>query len=102
LPGVFGLFHDFVVTKNYIVFTASPQGLGDLKSTGLDLLLGRQAPGQAITFDNSKPTSFLVFRRDGGNDGQPPTKIDVDTHFNFHYANAFEDANGHLVIDTVR
>jgi hypothetical protein len=29
--------------------------------------------------------------------------VEVDTHFNFHYANAFEDpTTGHLVIDTVR
>lgn len=98
---MFGLFHDFVVTKNFVAFTASPQSLGDLKSSALDLLLGRKAPGQAIAFDPTQPSTFLVFRRDGGNDGKP-YKVDVDTHFNFHYANAFEDENGHLVVDSVK
>ena len=89
IPGIFGLFHDFVITKNYAVFTASPQGLGNLGSAGLDILLGRKSPGESIEFDDSKPTNFVVFRRDGG-DGGKPIVIPVDTHFNFHYANAFE------------
>lgn len=101
VPGVFGLFHDFVVTKNYVAFTASPQSLGDLKASAFDLLLGRKAPGQALEFDATQPSTFLVFRRDGGNGGQPH-QINVDTHFNFHYANAFEDDAGHLVVDSVR
>mmetsp|Transcript_35773 Transcript_35773/g.80558 ORF Transcript_35773/g.80558 Transcript_35773/m.80558 type:complete len:601 (+) Transcript_35773:92-1894(+) len=102
VPGVFGLFHDCVVTENFIAFTASPQGLGDLGSAGLDLLLGKKSPGESIKFDASKPAQILVFRRDGAGDPSKPYKvIDVDTHFNFHYANAFEEG-GKLVMDTVR
>jgi len=101
VKGSFGLFHDFVVTKNFVAFTATPQSLGDLTTKGLDLLLGRKALGEAIEFDESLPAKVVVFRRDGGNGGKPVV-VDVDTHFTFHYANAFETAQGLLVIDTVR
>ena len=102
VPGVFGLFHDCAVTRNYIVFTASPQSLGDLKRAGLDFLLGRRALAESIEFDKTKPATFLVFRRDGA-DGGTPRVIPADCHFNFHYANAFEDpATGRLVLDSVR
>jgi hypothetical protein len=65
IKDVFGLFHDFVVTKNLVAFTVSPQSLGDLKTKALDLLLGFKSPGEAIEFDESKPSQFYVFRRDG-------------------------------------
>lgn len=41
-------------------------------------------------FDAAKPSTILVFRRDGA-DGGKPVAIPVDTHFCFHYANAYEE-----------
>uniref|UniRef100_A0A7S2S5X2 Dioxygenase n=1 Tax=Rhizochromulina marina TaxID=1034831 RepID=A0A7S2S5X2_9STRA len=89
-------FHDFVVTKNYYVFTLSPIQF----DVGLDALLGGKPIGQCLRFDESKPTSFLFVPRGASAEGQ--FMVDVDTHFNFHYANAYEDDTGRVVIDTVR
>lgn len=95
--GIFGLFHDVGLTKNYFVFTVAPQSLDNSK--GLDLLLGRKAVAEAIKFDASKPAVMAVVSR---KTGALVASVEVDTHFNFHYANAYEDANGRVVVDTVR
>lgn len=97
LKGTFGLFHDFAVTEKYLVFTVAPQTLDTSK--GLDLLLGRKAIGEAIAFDGSKPATMAVLSRATG---ALVAAVPVDTHFNFHYANAFEDVDGRVVVDTVR
>jgi carotenoid cleavage dioxygenase-like enzyme len=38
LPNVFGLFHDFVVTKNYVIFTQAPTVFGDLAANALQVV----------------------------------------------------------------
>jgi all-trans-8'-apo-beta-carotenal 15,15'-oxygenase len=39
----------------------------------------------------------------GGTNRPTVLRVDVDAHFSFHYANAFEDeASGEIVVDTVR
>lgn len=97
IPRVFGLFHDFVATENYNVFTAAPMRF--LFEYGLDMLLGRKPVGQCIGLAPGKPTSFVIVPRD---DAKPVKTIDVDTHFNFHYANAYEEEDGTIVLDTVK
>ena len=37
IPNVFGLFHDFVVTKNYVIFTQAPTVFGDLAANALQV-----------------------------------------------------------------
>ena len=109
LPNMFGLFHDFVVTKNYVVFTAAPTVFGDLAANGLKLLLGQKSPAECIEWDETagKATMWIFARSSTAcTAGEVPltaVPVEVDAHFNFHYANAFEDpATGDIVVDTVR
>lgn len=106
IPGVFGLFHDFAITERFMVFAASPQSFGDGSAAGavkagLGVLTGQTALAQSVTFDSEKPTKFMLFRR-GADGGEEPIEIEVDTHFNFHFANAYENDLGQIVVDTVR
>ena len=65
LPKMFGLFHDFVVTKNYVVFTAAPTVFGDLARNGLSLLLGQKSPAECIEWDESQGKATMwVMERD--------------------------------------
>lgn len=97
VPGTFGLFHDFVATPNYALFTAAPTRLklGSAIAAGL----GLRPLSACIGFDASKPATFLVVPRDHE---KGVVKVEVDSHANFHYANAYEDNAGLLIVDTVK
>lgn len=142
VPG-FVFFHDFLVTKNYYLFTKVPTDfsplpflLGDClyyyaASAMLyvdyamlyvdyavenylllhcyyimmmvdDILLlieamlyylpssytGKKGPAECISFDSSRPCEVFIVPRDPS---QPVQVVPVDPHFNFHYANGYED-----------
>jgi len=94
IPG-FLLVHDFAITANYYVVSAAPTNLG---GNPIDLLLGKKAVGEAIEFDEKKPTFLWLIPRDGSE----PISFEVETHFCFHHANAYEDAQGRVCLDSCR
>jgi hypothetical protein len=131
VPG-FVFFHDFLVTKNYYLFTKVPTDfsplpflLGDCLYYAVcrlccvlrniyycnamyitmmddDILLlieamlyylpssytGKKGPAECISFDSSRPCEVFIVPRDPS---QPVQVVPVDPHFNFHYANGYED-----------
>jgi len=90
-PG-FVFYHDFIVTENYYIFNKAP-----LDFSPLDFLLGKVGPAQCIKFDKSKPATLYLVPRDGTS---PVQEVNVDAHFNFHFANAYEE-NKKIIFDVV-
>ena len=126
VPGL-AFFHDFVVTKNYYIFNAPP-----IKFNPLPFALGRRAPAQCIEFASGPPNMLYIVPRDRSPIMKVPfahrfvtfvgrkvkghfrpfkpvrrcsfpiMKVPVDPHFNFHFANGYDDeATGELVLDVV-
>jgi len=88
-------FHDFVVTEKYYVFNEAPLSLDPVP-----FLLGNKGPAECMSFDKSKPAVLHLVPRD-------PTDplvrtVNVDPHFNFHFANAFDGPDGTVVFDVVK
>ena len=71
----------------------------------LQLVLGKKSPAECIEWDSNrgKATMWIMERDRAGVERRPSVvAVDVDAHFNFHYANAFEcEETGDIVIDTV-
>lgn len=92
LPGSYAC--DSVLTQDWVVFTASAQKQA---ATGIGALLG----GAETDASGASDTYLVLFRRDGS-DGGKPRICAVDSHFNLHNANGYQDENGHVIIDSVR
>eukprot|EP01031_Cornospumella_fuschlensis_P029449 gene29449-35544_t len=94
----FGLFHDFAITKNYYIFTRCP-----LKLDPLPYVLGKKGPAECITFHPDQAAEIYIVPRDPS---KPISTVPVDAHFNFHYANAYEEGSPNgittLHLDVVR
>ena len=110
VPGA-GVLHDFALTKNWCVFAMPPAALDTSKA--LQALVGRNAFVEAIAFaqDATESLVYLVPRAQhlpygtasrmvAGQDDRVRV-IRVPYNFNFHFANAYEDENGNVVIDSV-
>ena len=54
----FGFFHDFVVTKNYYIFTKCP-----LKFQPFPFLLGKKGPAECISFQEGEPAELYIVPR---------------------------------------
>lgn len=106
-----GVIHDFVITENWHVFVMPPAEIDNKKA--LLGLLGQGAFADVIGFDQdaTESTVYLIPRLKDldvdraskmrvGEDERIIT-IKVPYHFNFHFANAFEDEEGNVVIDSV-
>lgn len=52
--------------------------------------------GESISFDGTKQTLLWLIPRNGGK----PVSIPVRTHFSFHHANAYEDEEGRVILDS--
>lgn len=92
LPG-FAFLHDFALTPNYCIFFQNPVSFNPLP-----YLLGFKGAAECISFDAGQPTRALVIPRDGTS---PAQTIDLPACFVFHHANAFEAADGKLVLDSI-
>jgi carotenoid cleavage dioxygenase-like enzyme len=55
--------------------------------------------GECIEFDEGKPTVLWLIPRDRSS---KPLTFELETHYTFHHANAYEDAEGRVIIDSVR
>ena len=106
-----GVIHDFVVTENWHVFVMPPAEVDQKKA--LLGLLGRAPFAEVIGFDReaTESTVYLIPRSKylergsaeemvAGEDDRVKA-IKVPYHFNFHFANAYEDEDGNVVIDSV-
>jgi all-trans-8'-apo-beta-carotenal 15,15'-oxygenase len=85
--------HDFVLTRNYLVFCLGPILVHPLK-----FLLGLSSFDGALDWQGGKPTLILLLPRDGRG---PPRWIETDAFFQFHFANGFEE-EATLVVDLMR
>ena len=92
IPGL-PFFHDFVVTKNYYVFNRAPTTFDPIP-----FVLGQKGPAECIGFDSSQPAIVYIVPRDGSE----AVEVEVDPHFNFHFANGFEDDDGNISFDVVK
>lgn len=94
VPGL-PFFHDFIVTKNYYIFNQAP-----LKIDPIPFALGRKGAAECMEFDSSKQAIIYFVPRDGVSD---IITIPVDSHFNFHFANGYDDEEtGEVVFDVVK
>ena len=93
IPG-FVFFHDFIVTENYYIFNRAPTSFDPIP-----FLLGLKGPAQCISYEKSQPAILYLVPRDAD---RPMEIVEVDSHFNFHFANGFEDKDGNIIFDVVR
>jgi all-trans-8'-apo-beta-carotenal 15,15'-oxygenase len=106
-----GVIHDFCITENWHVFVMPPATVDQKKA--VMGLLGQAAFADVIGFDReaTESTVYLIPRlKDlkvgsaagmrAGEDERVKV-IKVPYHFNFHFANGFEDEDGYVVIDSV-
>ena len=85
------MMHDFAVTGSSIVIFDLPAVFD------LDRML---AGGTSITWEPQHGARIGVLPRDGGNDDV--TWIEVDPFYVFHFLNAYDDADGTIVVDGCR
>jgi all-trans-8'-apo-beta-carotenal 15,15'-oxygenase len=85
--------HDFVLTKNHLVFC-----IGPILQSPLSFLLGFKSFDGGLHWDGGKPTLILLVPRNGSG---PPRIIETDAFFQFHFANGYEE-NGAVVVDLMR
>ncbi|HZQ00722.1 MAG TPA: carotenoid oxygenase family protein [Reyranella sp.] len=84
--------HDFVLTRNHLVFCVGPILVRSLK-----MILGLESFDSALHWDPRKPTLILLVPRAGG----APRIIETDAFFQFHFANGY-DKDGAIVLDLAR
>jgi all-trans-8'-apo-beta-carotenal 15,15'-oxygenase len=85
--------HDFVLTKNHLVFC-----IGPILQSPLAFLLGLKSFDGGLHWEGGKPTLILLVPREGS---AKPRIIETDAFFQFHFANGYEE-NGALVLDLMR
>lgn len=90
----FGFFHDFCVTKNYYIFNQA-----SVELDSVPVALGLKSPIESLKFRKDQASRIYLVPRDVTRSIEV---IEVDSHFNFHYANAFEEADGSVVLDAFR
>lgn len=91
-PG-FAFMHDFAVTKNYYIFTQCPVDF-DMMS----FVLGSKPGGMCVSYDKKRPAVIHLVPRDLN---KPVKTVTVSSHFNFHFANAHENEQGQILLDTI-
>jgi len=106
------LIHDFIMTSNYMVFVVASAKVDN--DAGLKALLGMGAFAGSVDVDNDQPFTKVIaiprldkFPLNEDADSMDLTDdrittIDIPYHFSFHFANAFENDEGHIVFDTVQ
>ncbi len=93
IPG-FSFIHDFVITENYCIFFQNPTGYNPFP-----FLFGLKGAGECVDFEKDKPTKIILIPRNQ-NDKEAIT-LEVNAGFIFHHANAFENSDGEVIIDSI-
>jgi len=89
-------FHDFIVTSRYYVFDEAPISLDN----PLPFILGAKGPAECIAFDQTKPAVVYLVPRDPSD--LVIHRVEVPTHFSFHFANAYDGPDNSVVFDVVK
>eukprot|EP01038_Epipyxis_sp_PR26KG_P011296 gene11296-15154_t len=94
LPGI-TVTHDFAISENYYIIKVPK-----LKFSPFPLLLGLQGPAACTEHDvKLNGTIYLIPRN---KPEQPIIKVVADGGFPLHYANAYEDSNGQVILDLIQ
>ncbi|GKY91431.1 hypothetical protein MPSEU_000115400 [Mayamaea pseudoterrestris] len=93
LPGL-AMGHDMALTDRYYVFLHPP-----CKMDLADFLLGRKGPAQCTQFDPTGSTTAWLIPRGGG--PEIGIQLPLPPVFCTHVSNAFENDQGHIVVDAV-
>jgi all-trans-8'-apo-beta-carotenal 15,15'-oxygenase len=86
--------HDFVLTRNHLVFCLGPI----VVASPLKVLLGLRSFDGALRWDTGRPTLIVLVPRHGGG---KPRIVETEPFFQFHFANGFEE-DGELTMDLAR
>jgi carotenoid cleavage dioxygenase-like enzyme len=86
--------HDFVMAGQYLVFFVPPVRLNPLP-----VLLGLSSFGDALEWQPSKGTQFLVFERETLS---LVSRGETEPWYQWHFANGYVDASGSVIVDVVR
>jgi all-trans-8'-apo-beta-carotenal 15,15'-oxygenase len=86
--------HDFIATTKHLVFFVPPIYLNKKKLPGL--LAGATAPSEALEWWQDKGTEVIVVPIDDVNN---ITRFITDSFFAVHFSNAYETAEGEIVVD---
>ncbi len=87
-----GFVHDFALTERHLVFVLGPL----VVSRPIPVALGLRPFGEALSYKPELGTTIVLVPRDGGK----ATRIETDSLFHFHVANAYE-AGPETVVDIV-
>lgn len=107
IPGA-GLMHDFALTENYVILSWNKCSFDS--TGGLKALLGVGALVEALALEEEGEHIMLCIPRSlfesGATDidaltDQRIKRIEADFSFAFHFGNAYEDENGHLILDRI-
>lgn len=101
----FGFFHDFLATPSHYIFLESPMSL-DLWKVATEYMLGKACIAECIKWDApNRQTKIHLIPRPGSSGSQGAAGrrefVAPQPFFSFHHANAFETADGKVVLDTV-
>jgi len=86
--------HDFVMAGQYLVFFVPPVRLNPLS-----VLLGLSSFGDALEWQPSKGTQFLVFERESLS---LVSRGETEPWYQWHFGNGYVDASGSVIVDVVR
>ena len=93
----FAFLHDFAITPNWAVFLQNAVAFNPL-----GFVLGQKGAAQCLSSKPGQQGQFwLVPRASGAFAGQKPRLIKAPEGFVFHHLNAFEDASGEVVVDSI-
>lgn len=86
------MMHDFQITQSKVVFLHLP--------IVFDVEIGLSRKGFPFLWDEANGTQLGIMPRDGGN--ADVIWIEIDPCWIFHTLNAYDDANGNVVLEAVR
>ena len=101
----FAFLHDFAMTERSYIFVENPvrMNLGKLLTK---YMFGKACIAECLGYDPSRPTKIHVIPRPGRPGSPPPgadayrTYVAPSPFFSFHHINAWETAEGRIVLDT--
>lgn len=94
IPG-FAFIHDFALTPHYCLFFQNPMAFNPLP-----FLLGFKGAAQCLSFKANEPTKIVIIPRDRAS-GEAMRTIEVKAGFVFHHANAWENEDGTLGLESI-
>eukprot|EP00898_Chlorokybus_atmophyticus_P000238 jgi/Chlat1/1214/Chrsp115S00745 len=96
IPG-FAFAHDFCFTENYYLLYQAP-----VRYDPLPFVFGLKGPAECLKFLPNRPCKVhLIPRPDGKYKDKAPMVIDAGSCFVFHHANAFEQEDGTIIVDSI-